>query len=203
VTHEMLLPKSVANNKAIDYILDRTLKRPRDVIAFVNHCINRAIDSGRITSDMVKAAEIEYSRGRLHSLGDEWNDVYPNLVRMVELLRNQRSIFSVSDLAQEYIEDFCLKEAVDGFLKEDDLSAAIIAVAEGKLKYTYFRQQALQAFYKVGMVGLRLGKYHNIAWSLDGRSNVAAADITDDARVEVHPMLHRAIGIAPVKTSGS
>ena len=46
---------------ALDYILDRTLGRPRDVITFFDFCITRAVDRPEITKQMLLDAEGEYS----------------------------------------------------------------------------------------------------------------------------------------------
>lgn len=42
ITHQEILPTKVGRQSGIDYILDRTLMRPRDVIQFFNECIKKA-----------------------------------------------------------------------------------------------------------------------------------------------------------------
>src|ERR1035437_5942711 len=82
VTHKDLLPKSVDKQPAIDYVLDRTLMRPRDVILFFNACVRQARDNPVVTVAMLKDAEGEYSRQRLRSLADEWIADYPDLLTL-------------------------------------------------------------------------------------------------------------------------
>ena len=68
VTHQDILPENVNGHKAIDFILDRTLMRPRDAIDFFNLCISEAVESPLIEGQMVLDAERIYSRDRLDSL---------------------------------------------------------------------------------------------------------------------------------------
>ena len=69
VTHADVLPKLVSKVPAIDYLLARTLMRPRDVIMFFNACIRQAQGTPQITPQMIKEAEGECSRD---NASDRW-----------------------------------------------------------------------------------------------------------------------------------
>lgn len=87
VTHKDLLPKVIDKQPAIEYVLDRTLLRLRDMIIFFNACIGQARDNPVITVAMLREAEGEYSRQRLRSLADEWVADYPELLTLVDALK--------------------------------------------------------------------------------------------------------------------
>jgi hypothetical protein len=89
VTHKDVLPEFVNKSPTADYILERTLMRPRDVIMFFNACIRQARDNPVISPQMLKEAEGEYSRQRLRSLADEWIADYPDLMDFVDILKNR------------------------------------------------------------------------------------------------------------------
>lgn len=56
----------------IEYIIERTLFRPRDVLQYVNECFNVALNRERISWDSIHKAEAVYSLKRLRSLKEEW-----------------------------------------------------------------------------------------------------------------------------------
>jgi hypothetical protein len=199
ITHEMLFAKGIANKKPMDYMLERTLQRPRDIIAFINKCIMHAESKDKISGEIIKNAEYQYSQGRLSSLSDEWIETYPNLLKVVEILRNQKSIFVVSDIDKKCVDDFCLNIAID-VLKSDTLSKTAVAVAEAKAEHMVFLRECLAVFFKVGLVGLGLTKFTELQWSTDGRAIASLSDIEANTRVEIHPMFHKSLGIEPVKT---
>jgi len=62
---DKLLPRSIDKQKPSEYIISRTLKQPRDVIHFVNKCIEQVINKKSIAGEAIKKAEGEYSRDRL------------------------------------------------------------------------------------------------------------------------------------------
>ena len=61
---------------AFDYILDRTLMRPRDTISFINECLSLSSGQGRLTWNDITKAEKSYSEKRLLALRDEWKPTY-------------------------------------------------------------------------------------------------------------------------------
>jgi hypothetical protein len=57
-----VMPKTIAKKPTIDYLIERTMYRPRDLIVFFNICIQEATDKPEITAQMVLHAEAEYSK---------------------------------------------------------------------------------------------------------------------------------------------
>ncbi len=103
---ETLLPESNRKKRPEDpirYVLDRTLKRPRDLIDFVNRCLSTAAAAGsnRITWQILRAAERDYSNGRLSSLEDEWFDAYPDIGIVFSALKGAPSQFTLDDLGDD------------------------------------------------------------------------------------------------------
>jgi len=69
---------------ALEYILRRTLMRPRDAISYFNECYTQSGGRPKLTWDVIHAAEREYSVKRLLALRDEWKSNYPGLDRVFE-----------------------------------------------------------------------------------------------------------------------
>lgn len=76
-----------ARGNPIDYMLDRTLLRPRDAIAFANECLDRGAGRTRLSWEEINGAEREYSAKRLLALRDEWKPTYPGVDRVFEKFR--------------------------------------------------------------------------------------------------------------------
>lgn len=82
---DILPPNRSANRgSAVDYILKRTLMRPRDAIAFLNECLAGAVGSSRITWENIIQAERGYSSKRLLALRDEWKPTYPGIKEVLD-----------------------------------------------------------------------------------------------------------------------
>ncbi|MCG3110894.1 MAG: hypothetical protein MCM46_03615 [Candidatus Manganitrophus sp. SB1] len=195
VTHKDILPKLIKGQPIIDYILDRTMMRPRDVILFFNYCIALATGSPEITTQMIKQSEGEYSRTRLRSLADEWYADYPQLIKFSSLLKNRRKVFSVTEIAEDEISDFCLTFVSDHLDEKDSLSIGAKKVVDCTLSPLDFRKEIIRIFYRVALVGLKLESYEVVSWSITGRPSISPAEINDKTRVSIHPCFWRTLGI--------
>jgi hypothetical protein len=71
----------------LSYLLERTLLRPRDAIAFMNECLSEGIGKTRLTWDDIHVAEEKYSAKRLLALRDEWKPTYPGIDRLFDVLK--------------------------------------------------------------------------------------------------------------------
>ena len=81
-----MLPQSNrTRGDAVTFILDRTLMRPRDAIAFLNECFVLAGGRPRLTWTDIQRAERPYSINRLSALRDEWKTTYPGIDRLFKL----------------------------------------------------------------------------------------------------------------------
>ncbi len=205
VSYRDILPRQIDNVLIIDYILKRTLMRPRDVIDFFNRCILLADGRPKITEDMVKQAEATYSQSRVQALLDEWRADYPTLKFFVNGLKQRAASFSVSDVTPSQCEEICLQVAVEAEVqsqpikKRDVLTEAAIEIASGSLNADVerFRRVLFAVLYKVSIVGLKLESYQQISWSYTDQGSVEESAILPKTHVHIHPCTYRALGIVP------
>lgn len=195
VTHKDVLPEKVQREKAISYILDRTLLRPRDAIVFFNKCIEHAEDRPVITATMVRDAEGEYSKDRLRALADEWFADFPNLIDFAMILKAHKHNFLIRTFSITQCEEFCLNFTIHFSGPKDHLSIMASEVVDVSLSPTDFRRSLFQIFYKVGLVGLKLETYEKFSWMNSGMASLSSAEITEGTRVAIHPAFWRALGI--------
>ncbi|WP_329474979.1 hypothetical protein OG555_25035 [Kribbella sp. NBC_01484] len=82
------------------YVIDRTLMRPRDAIAFMNRCLANANSQGKVTWRAIGLAEGDYSTNRLLALRDEWKPTYPGIDRVFSQFRGCPYILDIDGLTE-------------------------------------------------------------------------------------------------------
>lgn len=197
VAHVDLLPRSIEKTPTIDYLIDRTLMRPRDIIEFFNFVILQAADNPKINSQMIKQAEGEYSRTRLRSVAQEWYADYPNLFAFADLLKNRPAHFPLSAVSHDACADFSVNLLIGGVAQSDDLFKIAERFVETEVSASQFKQRVFQIFYRVGLIGLKLASYETTAWMTDGRRNIAVTEMNEETRISIHPCFYRILGVEP------
>ena len=141
----------------IDYMLERTMMRPRDIILFFNECIKLATDQQKLSADIIRTAEREYSRGRLRSIGDEWVEQYPYLVNFLLVLKSKTPTLTLGEMDHKEIEEFCFNRVYEVETDKgiDDLIGWAQQVTDAKLTAAEFMKQVAAVFYRVGAVGIK------------------------------------------------
>jgi hypothetical protein len=188
-----VLPYNVGHSDPFDYMVERTLMRPRDIIAFVNECLKAAQGTYEVTGATIRKAEIEFSRIRRDALEQEWQSAFPSIKRILDFIGSkQKSIISLVELCES-------KES------GDDLALAIYS--EDKIAYDplyqvakdYYEQESRSSaqflkeivglLYRVGAIGVKLRNGNRYLYSHIDEPLLSVAQITDDTRVRIHPML--------------
>ncbi len=194
VSYVDILPQSIDRQRLDDFLIDRTLYRPRDIIVFFNACIQQAVDHPKITTTMLKKAEAEYSDRRYRSLGDEWHSDYPDLLTLAKILRGMPPSFLVKDITDAMIEETCLQIAVSDSAPPGRLHASCVAVANGNASPNTLRTNIAAVFYHVGLVGLKLEVHTSFYWSFRRDTRISSAEISDSTSVQINPTFFRVLG---------
>jgi hypothetical protein len=195
VTSKDLLALKVSKQPAIEYMLDRTSQRPREVIEFFNCCITAGEGRATITKELLFGAEGMYSRYRLRSLQDEWIKEYPGLLEFTHLLKKQIAGFRIGSLETEAVKDLCLTYSVDNYERADVLSAASRVVADTGSHVDEFLGTLFYAFYRTGLIGIKNNSFEAVQWSFSEGSIVTPGSISLDSKAIVHPMYYRVLGV--------
>lgn len=200
VQYQDILPATIDAQDSLDYILDRTLMRPRDVIQFFNACISEAVESPRITSEMLKAAEGNYSRTRLDAIEQEWSTDYPHAKHFVPLLSKKPSRFHARDLDLEELANSCYELFVRGDLdgRSDEFSRAIYNAQEGPNDLERARQAVIFMFFQIGIINLKIDPNETWISSYDSQRTIDSRIIGHDAGIAVHRAFWRALKIRPI-----
>lgn len=200
LSYRDILPDKISGTPTIDYIIDRTLMRPRDVIEFVNLCIECAIEEndGIIHESTVIEAEERYSRKRLDSLYYEWFSDYPGLRQLASLLKNKKDKLIVKDIDEDVVIALC-KKYNDNPPKtdidtEDSAIRLVRDVLEDRMNSLEFVKRLMLILFRVGLIGIKKG--NKMRWSTEISPKIEWDDIDDYALVEIHPCYRKALGVA-------
>jgi hypothetical protein len=194
-----ILPTSIEKQPTMDYITERTFMRPRDFISFFNLCISHATSSPKITPQMVKEAEGEYSRQRLRYLADEWQADYPTLLGFTELLKNRKSQLTLGEITDEEVLGTCFSVVENNNDRQDELTRSAVAVFNDEMPPASFRRVLAAALYRIGMIGLKRERYESFVWTSDGRLRLSSAEMSDETRIAIHPCFWRTLGIQDIR----
>jgi hypothetical protein len=199
-----ILPKSFGKDgKAIDYLLDRTWMRPRDIIDFFNSCIRRAEGRATFSKEIVMEAEGEYSGGRYRSVITEWLGIYPSLDVLAKgMLKKRPATFSLESVSDATIDELCLTLATrEG--NADSITAHANSRISNLESVSDVRAAFLFALFRTGMVGVKSEAHKSTRWTDNYSYSLSPSEITDTCSVSVHPALWRELGtkIAAEKTA--
>lgn len=196
VTHKDILPKKYDDKtkSSMDYIMDRTMMRPRDIILFFNTCIRFAENDPVINKSTLSQAEGEYSRSRLRALADEWYVDYPDLQDSVIILKKRPFSFVLNQIEDDMVDNFCLEHTAS-----HENMKGIVTIAcgylDGKINRSDFKREIFGIYYKIGLVGFKTESFSNISWVYEGvRPAVSSSEISDDTKVYIHKGFWRVLG---------
>ena len=187
-----LFPEKVGRSEFLDFFIQRTALRPRDAILFVNDCIVRSEEYGKVRVQTVFEAERAYSELRKTSLIYEWKRIYPSLGRCLALLERQPAEFKVSSI------DSSLLDNLIGELAETlGTSDSAILACQQYMRLISGSRHAVAAdifrmFFDVGAIGLRLEGGSGPIWSIDGNMPTSGA-IKPSSKAMIHPMFYQAL----------
>lgn len=92
----------IQNELAQDFILRRTMLRPRDAIDFVNICLSEADGSTVLNENLVLQAEEKFYVSRKQALCKEWASIYPNITRYIDALAEvDKASFTCETLSEK------------------------------------------------------------------------------------------------------
>lgn len=197
-----LFPPSIGRDTFIDYLLNRTLWRPRDAIAFVNECIRRAEDKGQVSVQTVRDAEREYSAQRIDSLAYEWFVQYPKLKDYMSMLERMPMEFKLSAITKEKVDTFALTHGIDGEHDSDPvIRAAYTYINSGSSNSHSFVIALVKVLFKVGVLGIKPDGFTGQLWVQTSERMPSDGQIKPSSTAYIHPMVWSSLGIIVVSPS--
>jgi len=180
VTFNDLFGFSVSGIPAKDYILERTMLRPRDAIEFVNICLKKVSwDAAILNENIVLEAEEEFYSGRKSALCSEWYSLFPNLRSYLDVL----SVFNNQNISLDKL--IAQKDAIcEVLLKSENLEDEVI---KNCLDNSDFRD-ILNIWFVCGVVGRRKTD-QVIIYSNHQKVDLDISDFNKE--FVIHPLFYR------------
>lgn len=195
VTFSDVFPYKVQEEAPFNYLIDRTLLRPRDIIQFINYCLESSEGQTKVSARTIREAEAIYSRKRHAALLQEWEIVNPLTDVYFNMLDGKKSKFKITDLTKDDADNFTislLEQA--GNFSFDPVFTAAKDYLNVKISRRSFQRSCIQELYKIGVLGIK-NSNNPCAWSyLDGPL-LSSNEIRDESAIFIHPMLWRHLGV--------
>ncbi|WP_157365823.1 P-loop ATPase, Sll1717 family [Arthrobacter sp. Leaf234] len=193
---EILPSKNQRMGDPFQYIIDRTLLRPRDLISFANECISAASGTPYITWEHIKHAEYNYSAGRLLAFRDEWKATYPGIDKVLEVFRGASTRMEIPEFEQRLSDAMLLSQ--DYPMSESDwlMNLSEGAWAPGETSREKMYGPLIKFLYKVGFVGCAVNSGAPTFATSDARYLDVAGRLSGMRFAYVHRTYHRALDIA-------
>lgn len=209
VTFSDMFPAKFRNIDTFQYLIDRTLMRPRDLIELINHILKRAAGGSlkfgnekiQISAKKISEAENAYSIERKQAVVDEWANIHPQLNLYIDLLTSLKENFDFENQSiNEKIDDLAINLSEDTGIEPKDRAHQAAKkfldhdTAHHKNKV---KQEVFSILYKVGVISIKLTKNSGYQSSTTNKVVLSPETISLSTKFKIHPMFWRALGITP------
>jgi hypothetical protein len=180
--------------KSFNYMIDRTLYRPREIIQFCTQAVEQARErSGLPPVDyaVLSDAELTYSEDRAKDIAAEYRFQYPGLSHVFEVFRGRSY-----SLTRDELEELCFGMAL-GEVRTGTASSWVADTDPERLIETLWQVGFLRA-QAVGGVKAR----RRSGSSYLGPHQVAYLNLRNITRFQVHPMFRAYLGLKEPKGGG-
>lgn len=189
-----IFPKNVGTIPMVDHIIQRTLFRPRDAIAFVNECLKRSEGKGSISVQTIRDAEREYSAQRMDSLCYEWYTHYPYLKHSLGILERMPSKFKLSQITKDKVEAFALTHCIENNMTDIVVNAGNSYINGGGGSHHAFVIVLVKVLFSVGAIGLKPDGFTSELWNFSSDRPPTDGQIKPSSTAYIHPMLWGSLG---------
>lgn len=203
---DILSDKEIDTKKPINYILDRTFFRPREIISFINECILQAEGKAVINRAIIKKAENTYSYERLRELKSEWGLNYPLIAEYISILERKPREFRFGDISKKDTDDLICKLAVTDDEKDPMSEIANSCFLDGNVnreKCKKLPSSVFRILYEIGIIGIKQYPSATTRWSFKDEASIAEAELNSDTIIKIHPAYWISLGITPKSNKGN
>ncbi|WP_157767516.1 P-loop ATPase, Sll1717 family [Actinosynnema pretiosum] len=197
---DLLPATNKARGSAFEYILRRTLLRPRDVVAYFNECFTLSAGNHRLTWQHIHDAENAYSRDRLLALRDEWKPTFPEIDKAFYVFERSSTKMSREEYFMK-LDDVALLPADQGFMGTvwmTELSAPIWNSFGGEDLLGAEYRPLTKLFYDIGFIGCIKKAAGQPFYSYEAPGYLDRSSAFDDvSHFLVHPAFRAALDIKP------
>jgi len=180
-------------SKSFNYVIDRTLYRPRELIQFCNEAIQQAVENGNsapLNYEVLSQAEHSYSEERVKDIAAEYRFQYPGLGSVFETFRGLPY-----NLDREQLELHCLGIATSEHKVDDDALFWINNLDPDRIIEILWRVGFVRARAVGGFKGRRRSGSEYL-----GSHQISNLNLLGISRFHVHPMFRSFLGLKEKKS---
>ncbi len=181
-------------NRSFNYMIDRTLYRPREIIQFCTDALEEAKPQKTVPIDygVISRAELSYSDARQKDIAGEYRFQYRGLQSIFELFRGHTYLMERDELAE-----FCLAISI-GEKKIDKEAGWALDQDPDYLIQVLWRVGFLRAYAVGGLKAMRRS-----GSSYVGPHQVSTLNLQGISRFQVHPMFRASLAMKEPKRETS
>ena len=195
-----MLPKvNKAAGDPLEYILSRTLMRPRDAILYLNASVREATGKDRISWEDIRRAEQRYSEERLLALRDEWKDPYFDIDKVLERFRHKPVRMKIKEMTDTLDDIACLLGNPDfrGTIWLQSLCEPIWAPENAQRSWHDCYGQIINLLYRISFLGIAKGIQARARYSYEEFDHaLSASDLPEGIVFEIHPAFRKGLDIS-------
>lgn len=196
---DKLFDKNSSAQNYIDYIMERTFLRPRDIISFFNRIFDCSVQKSQISMANIKSAEIKYSIERLNAVEDEWSENYGEIIKITSFLHNIHDGFNIKNIKEDPFAELLIEqEFVDNFKGElYDTCVKWKQAKSDNINFRIFLSELLEVLYRIGIIGIKRSSTLPVEFYYNESSPCLKSDFNKDVKLYVHKAFHSALRINP------
>lgn len=179
-----------------EYVIDRTLMRPRDLIAFLNECLSNSSGRARLSWRDITNAEPEYSKKRLLALRDEWKPTFPGVDSVFTLFEAAAQKISRAELSAilDQVALLPAQEAFPGVVWMTELTEPLWS-GVGLREWPELYSPLVKLLYDIGFLGIGDAANHtHYAYDLPGFADLLS-NLDAASHFAVHPAFRATLDI--------
>lgn len=177
------------NKTGFDYVIDRSYKRPRDIISYINLALEESNNKTSFTKDIIFKVETKYSLYRFQALEDEWSENYGDFKVTTYFLRGIYNGFRLKSINENHFEDVYLADDPESQFN-GDLLIAVNEWQTDKIKFVVFLKKVILILFRIGILGIKKGPNFPTVFYYDYEVLIDKNDISNNSRFYVHPSLY-------------
>jgi len=196
VQFEDVFVSTINGEDTFDYMIERTLMRPRDIMSFINESFARSEGHNRVSGNAIKGCEHEYSRKRREALEYEWRSAFECIPEMIKYLgRFKKSSIVFAEFSENAkVDDLALK-ILDTKGAFDPIRALAEQYCSSSVSADALMKEIATTLYRVGAVGLKISPTDKMFYSHINSPLLDGSSLMKESRVRIHPMLFSSFGV--------
>lgn len=197
VTFEDVFSEKVANSgNTFPALLEKTLYRPRDIINFVNMCLEESEGSNSVSRKAFQRAEITYSTNRLTAMIEEWHNVIVGASVLLNILKGKKASFPISELCTSRLLEYLVSDFPDPTKRNlDDLWLLVEVAMSKNVEPFELASMLVEKLHLMGAIGVKYDPNLPYQFFFQTQKPLPVAQLRVDTKIRVHPMIHSALGI--------